>query len=264
MMDWDDARVFLAVARNGSLRAAGRSLGLSQPTVGRRLSAFETSFGGPALFDRLPDGLRLNSAGDALLPAVEQIEIAALAVERRRAAASPVTQRHRPGLGRRMGGELSRPSSRPHRSQAASRGHYHRAGQSQQTANLARREADLAVRHHPPEGVRRRLFSPDGKSDSTSRSVPAAEQKQIEISRGLAGFVAFVCKSFWCPNPNVLVCNLVASVTASRPLLIACKSSARTLGSNHVALSGPVVAAIDPNWVSLLSTPKVELASIRT
>ena len=56
-IDWDDARVFLAVARHGSLRAAGRVLGLSQPTVGRRLSAFEAAFGGPALFDRLPEGL---------------------------------------------------------------------------------------------------------------------------------------------------------------------------------------------------------------
>ncbi len=62
-MNWDDVRVFLAVARNGSLRAAGRALGLSQPTIGRRLAGFEASFGGPALFDRLPEGLRLNAAG---------------------------------------------------------------------------------------------------------------------------------------------------------------------------------------------------------
>ncbi|MGH7092388.1 MAG: helix-turn-helix domain-containing protein, partial [Stellaceae bacterium] len=51
-MDWDDVRVFLAVARFGSLRAAGRALGLSQPTIGRRLAAFEAAFGGPTLFDR--------------------------------------------------------------------------------------------------------------------------------------------------------------------------------------------------------------------
>ena len=59
-IDWDDVRVFLAVARHGSLRAAGRVLGLSQPTIGRRLSQFEAAFGGPALFDRLPEGLRLT------------------------------------------------------------------------------------------------------------------------------------------------------------------------------------------------------------
>ena len=42
-MDWDDVRVFLAVARKGSMRAAGRALGLSQPTIARRLAAFEAT-----------------------------------------------------------------------------------------------------------------------------------------------------------------------------------------------------------------------------
>ena len=42
-MDWDDVRVFLAVARHGSLRAAGRALGLSQPTIGRRSMNTSTS-----------------------------------------------------------------------------------------------------------------------------------------------------------------------------------------------------------------------------
>ena len=73
IMDWDDVRVFLAVARHGSLRAAGRALGLSQPTIGRRLASFEATFGGPTLFDRLPEGLRLNAAGEQLVPAAESV-----------------------------------------------------------------------------------------------------------------------------------------------------------------------------------------------
>src|SRR5205085_3356144 len=88
-MDWDDVRVFLAVAREGSMRAAGRALGLSQPTIARRLAAFEATFGGPTLFDRLPEGLRLNAAGEQLVPAAESVEDAVLTLERRRAAASP-------------------------------------------------------------------------------------------------------------------------------------------------------------------------------
>ena len=40
-MDWDDVGVFLGVAREGSMRAVGRALGLSQPTIARRLAAFE-------------------------------------------------------------------------------------------------------------------------------------------------------------------------------------------------------------------------------
>ena len=89
-MDWDDVRVFLAIARRGSMRAAGRTLGLSQPTIARRLAAFEATFGGTTLFDRLPEGLRLNTAGTQLVPAAESVEAAALTLERRRAAASPV------------------------------------------------------------------------------------------------------------------------------------------------------------------------------
>ena len=46
------------------MRAAGRALGLSQPTIARRLAAFEAGFGGQLLFDRLPEGVRLNAAGD--------------------------------------------------------------------------------------------------------------------------------------------------------------------------------------------------------
>src|SRR5918912_305920 len=117
-IDWDDARIFLAVARHGSLRSAGRALGLSQPTIGRRLAAFEAAFGGPALFDRLPEGLRLNAAGEALLPAAEQLESAALSLERRRAAASPVlsgTVRVSVGewAARFLAGQLDRTAARP-------------------------------------------------------------------------------------------------------------------------------------------------------
>jgi hypothetical protein len=61
-MDWDDVRVFLAVAREGSMRAAGRALGLSQPTIARRLAAFEATFGGPTLFDRLLQTVKTGMA----------------------------------------------------------------------------------------------------------------------------------------------------------------------------------------------------------
>jgi DNA-binding transcriptional LysR family regulator len=150
-MDWDDVRVFLAVARYGSLRAAGRVLGLSQPTVGRRLASFEATFGGPTLFDRLPEGLRLNAAGDALMPAAEQLESAALALERRRAAGSPaLSGTVRVSVGEWaasfLAGCLADPSAR-----ALAPGITLELVESRETANLVRREADLAVRHHPPQ-----------------------------------------------------------------------------------------------------------------
>src|ERR1700687_1776399 len=88
-MDWDDVRVFLAVARQGSMRAAGRALGLRQPTIARRFAALEATFGGSTLFDRLPEGLRLNAAAERLISAAESVEDAMLTLERQRAAASP-------------------------------------------------------------------------------------------------------------------------------------------------------------------------------
>ncbi len=151
-MDWDDARVFLAVARHGSLRAAGRALGLSQPTVGRHLAAFEVVFGGPVLFDRLPEGLRLNAAGEALLPAAEQLELAALALERRRAAVSPgLSGTVRVSVGEWAASFLARCLTGTSGAALPS-GITLELVETQQTANLARREADLALRHHPPEG----------------------------------------------------------------------------------------------------------------
>src|ERR1700733_9408446 len=150
-MDGDDVRVFPAVCRHGSLRPAGRALGLSQPTIGRRLAAFEATFGGPTLFDRLPEGLRLNAAGEQLVPAAESVERAALMLERRGAAASPdLRGTVRVSVGEWAAGFLARclsdagPTALPP-------GITLELVESRQTANLARREADLAVRHHPPE-----------------------------------------------------------------------------------------------------------------
>ena len=150
-MNWDDVRVFLAVARHGSLRAAGRSLGLSQPTIGRRLASFEATFGGPTLFDRLPEGLRLNAAGEQLVRAAESVENAALMLERRRAAASPaLSGTVRVSVGEWAAGFLARSLS-DNGPTALPSGITLELVESRQTANLARREADLAVRHHPPE-----------------------------------------------------------------------------------------------------------------
>jgi hypothetical protein len=49
--DWSDIAVFLAVLENGSLVAAGEAIGLSQPTIGRRLAALEARMG-VTLFSR--------------------------------------------------------------------------------------------------------------------------------------------------------------------------------------------------------------------
>ncbi|MBH1996798.1 MAG: LysR family transcriptional regulator, partial [Burkholderiales bacterium] len=44
-MDWDNARIFLAIGRAGTLRGAAALLGIDQATCGRRLAALESSLG---------------------------------------------------------------------------------------------------------------------------------------------------------------------------------------------------------------------------
>jgi DNA-binding transcriptional LysR family regulator len=152
-MDWDDVRVFLAVVREGSMRAAGRALGLSQPTIARRLAAFEATFGGPTLFDRLPEGLRLSAAGEQLVPAAESIEDAVLTLERRRAAASPVLSGTvRVSTGECAAGVLARCLSGQTTTALPSGITLELVDELRQAANLVRRQADMALRHEPPEG----------------------------------------------------------------------------------------------------------------
>jgi len=152
-MDWNVVRVFLAIAREGSMRAAGRALGLSQPTDARRLAALEADFGEQPLFDRLPDGMRLNAAGEQLLDAAEDVERAMLAVERRRraAAAPALSGVVRVATGECAGGFLARCLSGSTRTTLPPDITVELVDELRQRANLVRRQADMALRHEPPE-----------------------------------------------------------------------------------------------------------------
>ncbi|MCD9116568.1 LysR family transcriptional regulator [Pseudomonas bijieensis] len=86
-MDWSDVRVFLAIARSGSLGAAAKQLGVSHPTVGRRLQVLEQSSGQP-IFLRTTQGLVLTDSGEKLLSLAQEMEQSALAIERRLAGDS--------------------------------------------------------------------------------------------------------------------------------------------------------------------------------
>lgn len=79
--DWTLYRSFAAVTRAGSLSGAARSLGLTQPTVGRHIAALEETLG-KALFTRAPHGLRPTDIALDLLPHAEAMAAAAAALER--------------------------------------------------------------------------------------------------------------------------------------------------------------------------------------
>ncbi len=65
-LDWDDVRVFYAVAESGSLNAAARTLGMTQPTISRRIEDFEIRLGA-RLFDRSAKGVTLTAAGATMM-----------------------------------------------------------------------------------------------------------------------------------------------------------------------------------------------------
>ncbi|WP_184533836.1 LysR family transcriptional regulator [Variovorax sp. Sphag1AA] len=81
-MEWSDVRIFLAVARTGSLGGAARALHLSHPTIGRRIRALEQAIG-QTLFQRTADGFVLTDEGAGVVPLAEQMEEGALTMERR-------------------------------------------------------------------------------------------------------------------------------------------------------------------------------------
>ncbi len=144
MPDWDHIRMFLGIARAGSLRAASQEMGMSQPTVGRHLSVLEESLA-VKLFDRLPEGLRLTEAGRDLMPRAEAMETAALAFHRHGDAISGMRDRQvrltaSPWSALFLSGEIG---ARP-------KGLFVEIRPSDDTQLLTKREADVAVRHGLP------------------------------------------------------------------------------------------------------------------
>jgi DNA-binding transcriptional LysR family regulator len=81
MTDWDDFRYALAIARSGSLAAAGRALSVDNSTVFRHLNALEERLGAK-VFERLPSGYRATEAGERLLDSAERMETEAIAIDR--------------------------------------------------------------------------------------------------------------------------------------------------------------------------------------
>ncbi len=79
-MNWDDLRIFLAVARSGSISSGAKQLGLQHSTVSRRIRKLAQELE-VRLFDRVPSGYELTPAGEKLARAAERMEREVLAVD---------------------------------------------------------------------------------------------------------------------------------------------------------------------------------------
>ena len=147
-MDWDDLRIFLAVARAESLSAAGRRLGMDASTVGRRIARLEGGLSA-ALFTKTPQGYALTDRGQRLIPPAEAAEQAAAAAAEAATPAAGLTGQLRIGAPDGCANYLL-----PQICQRLCTAH---PGLEVQVValprviSLSRREADMAITVTPPE-----------------------------------------------------------------------------------------------------------------
>ncbi|KSV95972.1 LysR family transcriptional regulator [Sinorhizobium sp. GL28] len=79
-MNWDDVRMFLAVARTGQILAASKRLGVNHATLSRRVTALEETLK-TRLLVRRPNGCELTAEGEIFLTAAERMETEMLAAQ---------------------------------------------------------------------------------------------------------------------------------------------------------------------------------------
>ena len=185
-LQWSLVQAFLAVAERGSLSAAARLLGATQPTLGRQIKAMEDQLGAE-LFQRHGQGLALTEAGQALLASARQMRQAAHDIELLatgksqalsgtvRITASVIVATHH--LPRIVAAARQREPSIAIEVAAAN-----------ESSNLHFREADIAVRMYRPEqlalvarhlgDLRLGMFA--AKSYVERRGVPETAEQLLE------------------------------------------------------------------------------------
>ncbi|CAO3424531.1 LysR family transcriptional regulator [Azospirillum doebereinerae] len=147
-LNWDDVRIFLELARTGSLSAAARALRISHATVGRRVAALEADLG-RTLVERRVDGYTLTAEGEAVFVLADGMDERALAILRRGG--------HEPGLTGTV--RLTTTQALADRFLVPRLGPFHtrhpgidlEVTVDNRALSLARREADLAIRMARPE-----------------------------------------------------------------------------------------------------------------
>ena len=147
-MNWDDLKVLLALSREGSTRKAASTMGVSNTTVMRRLESLEEHIGGK-LFKRTPDGYKPTALADQLLPTAKTVEQTLVEAERQ------VSGKDSELSGRVKLSLPAVPVTHISESVAEFALKYPRIeldiSVSDEPVDLARREADIAVRGLPKD-----------------------------------------------------------------------------------------------------------------
>jgi DNA-binding transcriptional LysR family regulator len=148
--DWNRARAFLVTAENGSFSAAARALGLSQPTLGRQVTALEEELG-VTLFERVGHRLELTATGADLAEQVRHMGEAAARFSLIAAGQSQTVD----GVVRIAASQVVSAYLLPPVIENIREQHPELQVEivvSNLSSDLRRREADVAVRHYRPEG----------------------------------------------------------------------------------------------------------------
>src|SRR5882724_4397945 len=227
MADWDAVRFFLELARAKTLARAARRLRVDYTTVGRRVSAFERELGAK-LFERTPEGFVLTDAGESIRAAAEQMEQSALSVEQRALGADRrLSGTVRVAAAESAGHAVVLPAMRElHLRHPEIRLHL-QTGLAR--LDIARREADLALRFAPPESgdLRVRRLGPSGSRSTRPRitSRVTARPRPEQVSPGTtrsssrrvsAGLRRICCSSTRCATP-ALPSERTACCRSSKP-----------------------------------------------
>ena len=147
--DWNQARAFLATAEEGSLSAAARALGQTQPTLGRQVAALEEELG-VTLFDRVGRSLVLTPSGLELLDHVRAMAEAANLISLTASGRSQAIEGHVSITATNMMATYHLPAMLK-RLRGEAPGIVIEIIASNEVRDLTRREADIAIRHARPE-----------------------------------------------------------------------------------------------------------------
>ncbi|MEM7254145.1 MAG: LysR family transcriptional regulator [Pseudomonadota bacterium] len=190
--DWNQVKAFLATAEEGSLSAAARALGLTQPTLSRQVSGLESDLG-ITLFERGHRSMALTDAGIELLDHVRAMGEAATRVSLTASGQSQTIEGQVSVTATNVLATYHLPAI-VRRTREVAPGIALEIIASNELRDLRRREADIAIRHsqpREPDLVARRIGDLSGYLYAASGYLDRLGRPQQATDLGQAAFIGF-------------------------------------------------------------------------